>query len=351
MFFRKTNRGRGTIGLLLLAAALTLAACGGNDKGKNGNQTASPAAATTEASPSASAADATPAPSSEAPAATRKFTDALGREVEIPSQPQRIVGHFFGSELAALEAPMVATNFINAAQVLTEEQLQGVADIAGNTLAPDPEKTLSVEPDLIIVPDFLEAGDLESLSQIAPTVVVSYSAETFERLRLLGDIVGKPEAAESWVEAYNAKVDATREKLKGVVAEGETATAFVLYNNKELFIYGTQRLGPTLYDAIGFKRPDKAVALFEGTPDELWKTISMETLPDYAGDRIFFIAPEDTDESKQAYDEMRNSPIWKNLPAVKNGKAYLVAGRWAFNDPMTLSWMLDDAVKVLTGQP
>lgn len=47
------------------------------------------------------------------------------------------------------------------------EQLQGVEDIGGDSLAPNLEKLLSLTSDLIIVPDFPEAKDIGKLSTIA----------------------------------------------------------------------------------------------------------------------------------------------------------------------------------------
>ena len=46
-------------------------------------------------------------------------------------------------------------------------------------------------------------------------------------------------------------------------------------------------------------------------------------------------------------DEVINSN-WKGIPAVKNGKAYVVESRWAFNDPLTLDWLLDEMPKTIS---
>lgn len=277
---------------------------------------------------------------------THTITDALGRQVEVPANPQRIIAHYFASEIVALDAPLVGTNFINAQEILTDEQLQGVEDI-GQDMAPNLEKTLSLNPDLIIVPDFLESPDIEKLSKIAPTVVVSYSAEVFTRLRSLGEIIGKSEQAEEWIKNYTAKAEEMRNQLKSEIKQGETASAFIIYGDKQLYLYGPQRLGPTMYDAFGFKMPPKVAELFANDQD-LWKTISLETFPEYAGDRIFLVSESSDDAAKKELEKVINGPIWKNLPAVKNGKAYIVEDRWGYNDPLTLEWLLDEMAKVLT---
>lgn len=278
----------------------------------------------------------------------RTFTDALGRKVELPANPQRIVAHYYASEMTALAIPMIGTNFQNAKLVLNEEQLSGLEDIGGQETVPNMEKVLSVSPDLIIVPDFIEAKDIEALAKIAPTVAISYSGDIFSRLRTLAEIVGKPALAEGWIQKYEAKAAAKREELKPFLKEGETASAFIVYLDKQLYVYGPQRLGPTMYDALGFVQPPKVAELFESKKDSLWETISLESLPEFTGDRIFLVTKDDSEEAKQAVEEIINGPIWSKIPAVKNGQAYVVDKRWSLNDPLTLDYLLDEMTSLLT---
>ncbi|SCW84564.1 iron complex transport system substrate-binding protein [Paenibacillus tianmuensis] len=42
-----------------------------------------------------------------------------------------------------------------------------------------------------------------------------------------------------------------------------------------------------------------------------------------------------------------NSPVWRNLSEVKNGKAYVVGSQWSFYDPVTLDWLLDEMPKLM----
>lgn len=322
-----------TIFAILWVGSL-LAACGAGseapESGKGGEQNAS-------------------APKEAAPAqpATRVVQDALGREVTIPAKPQRIISHYFPAETAALGASVVGTNFLTANQILTPEQLKGIEDIGGQGVNPSLEKIVSLNPDLILAPDFLEQNAIDALAKIAPTVAVSYTIDAFARLRQLGEIVGKASEAEQWVASYKKKAQQKREQLKPYMKPGETATAFIVHQDRKLYVYGTQRLGSTMYDALGFVRPEKAIKLFESNKEALWQTISAETLPDYAGDRVFIVVNEANPDIKKAADELLASPVWKNLPAVKNGKAYVVGTKWAFYDPLTLDWLLEEMPKLL----
>ncbi len=328
-----------------LLASVLLTACGSNADKQNGNSGANGQADLKEQS-AVQKEETAPSAKPEQDAGVRQYTDANGREVEVPDHPQRIIAHYYAAEVVALEGPLVGTNFINAELVVPEKQLQGVEDI-GQEVAPNLEKVLSLHPDLIIVPNFLESNDVEELSKIAPTVVVDYSSGTFDHLRALGEIIGKSEQAEAWIKAYTAKAAEKRSQLQSVIAPGETASAFVLYQDKQLYLYGPKRLGPTMYDALGFTIPPKVEALFKDDPGALWKAISLETFPEYAGDRIFLVSESGDEAAKKELEEVKNGTIWKNIPAVKNGKAYIVGDRWAFNDPLTLDWLLDEMTDVL----
>nr|WP_246427728.1 ABC transporter substrate-binding protein [Paenibacillus phyllosphaerae] len=324
--------------VLLFLAALVAACSNSNEPASNnaGGQAEQETQASQEASESQNTQE------------TRSYTDAAGRTVELPAHPSRIVAHYFASELVALQAPVIATNYINAKQVLTEEQLSKLEDIGGEGTAPNLEKTISLAPDLILVPNFLEAADIDALSKIAPTVVLDYSAKVFDRLKTIGEITGLSKEADDWIASYNAKAEEKRKKVAPTIEAGETASAFILYQDKTLYIYGPQRLGPTMYDVFGFEKPAKVSEFFADKQDSLWEAISMESLADYAGDRIFLVAPDDTEESKKLIEEMVGGSVWKSLPAVKNNKAYVVSSRWAFNDPLTLDWLIDEMAATLT---
>ncbi|MDI4646425.1 ABC transporter substrate-binding protein [Cohnella hashimotonis] len=327
---------------LMLGSALT--ACGNNGgNAKAGASGASSAAASPSASDSPSAAASTAAASPSAAAATRTYTDAVGRQVEIPVKPEKLVAHYFASEMVALGQPMIGTNYANAKQSLSEAQLSAIEDVGGADLVPNAEKLVALAPDLIVVPDFVEKGDLEQLAKIAPTVAIAYGTDEFARLRTLGDLVGRADAADAWIAAYEDKAAHTRDKLKGAIAEGETATAFILYGDKKLYVYGPARVGVALYDSLGFVMPESVGDLFAGGA-ELWKEISIEKLPDYAGDRILLVQSPGSEDTLQA---LKDSPVWNTLPAVKSGHAYVVPARWGLNDPLTLDWQLDEAAKLL----
>jgi iron complex transport system substrate-binding protein len=331
------RNNKAKLSFLLLALVMLLAACGGNGANGGDNQAANSPEPTVV--PTAAQAE---------EAGPRTFKDARDRVVELPDNPQRIIGHYYASELTALGLPMVGTNYLNAKLILSDEQLASAEDVGGEGIVPNMEKVLSLSPDLILVPDFIEPADIDKLAQIAPTVVISYSSDVFSRLRTIAEIVGQPKLADNWINAYQAKAEQKRNELQPVLKEGETASAFVIHIDKKFYLYGPQRLGPTMYDALGFKTPAKVAELFAAKQDSLWEEISLELLEDYAADRIFLVVNRDNADVSSVLEELEKNPIWANIPAVKNGQAYVVGPRWALNDPLTLDWLLDEMTALIT---
>ena len=131
---------------------------------------------------------------------------------------------------------------------------------------------------------------------------------------------------------------------------GETASAFILYQDKQLYLYSPNYFGQTMHKALGLGVPDNVQKLFSDKPDSLWESVSMELLPDYAADYVFLLVPGDNEDAKKAADDMLASSLRMNLPAVKNGKAFVVDSKWGFTDPMTMNWLLDEMTTTIEGK-
>ncbi|WP_391573271.1 AraC family transcriptional regulator, partial [Cohnella sp.] len=144
------------VSALLLSFILLLSACGTND-----------ALGTTTSQPSPSDAPV----SSEQP--QTKLVQTINGEIEIPTQPKRIVaGEYLGS-LIALGVTPVGTSDHHIKNPYFNQYLKDVENIGdgnGNV-----EKILSLKPDLIIMDDFYPELN-EQMSKIAPTVVIPYAS-------------------------------------------------------------------------------------------------------------------------------------------------------------------------------
>lgn len=110
-------------------------------------------------------------------------------------------------------------------------------------------------------------------------------------------------------------------------------------NGKEIFVFGDQfgRGGSIVYQDLGLKatKLTKEKAIDEGPG---YTSISLEKLPEFAGDYIF-IGPWESSGDDSA---VLNTSIWKNLGAVKNQHVYKIDPvGFYFSDPISLEGQLD----------
>ncbi|MGN7469078.1 ABC transporter substrate-binding protein [Brevibacillus sp. SAFN-007a] len=323
----KKKRLLSLLGLLLLTTILS--ACG---------TPASPAAEHTGSGTSA-----TSSAAAKPEEATRMFTDVQGREVKIPVHPQRVVyvGSNPGDLLAIGVKPVGASLSVIASQVAYPELLQGIEDVG---YPYSQEKVLALNPDLIIFDDWDVKG-LEPLEKIAPTVVTGLddATPTKERVMLIADALGKTEAAEAWFKTYEEKVNATKEKLK---LKGDETAVSLLLLGKEMYIMGNQGLNTTLYGQLGFKPSPGTQKLVD--KNERFVTVSNEVLPDYMGSAIFVLT-DGSDETGALQKQLMDSALWKTIPAVQQGRVYILDSKFNFDDPITLDKLLDEIVQVISG--
>jgi len=273
----------------------------------------------------------------------RVYKDYLNHEVEIPLEPKRVIYHGEGyGDIIALDAQTVGAGFSWITDYAWEKEVHNVEDVG---FPINIEKTLELKPDLIIVATSDEKI-YEQLSKVAPTIVIDTFAPLEQRLTELGDILNKKEEAEKWLSNYKAKADTMWKSLvdEGVLKEHETASVLTYYPGDRLFVMARAGLSQVLYDSNVLKPGDKIQQILdEGTG---FAEISTELLPEYAGDRIFILTPV-PDEAKQSTKEMMESPIWKGLPAVKNGHVYTIDIRKADSDASTREWLLTELPNML----
>jgi len=320
---KKLNRNMLICSLLLLVGIM-LAACGSTNEETKKEETKKEETTTSEST-------------------TRVYKDYLGHEVEIPVNPERVVYHGEGyGDLLALNIKTVGAGFSWITNYAWEDRVKEVEDVG---FPINVEKTLSLKPDLIII-GTSDDKKYSQLSKIAPTIVFDTFAPLNQRLTELGDILNKKEEATQWMDAYTEKADKMWESLVAddIIKPDETASVLTYYPGDRLFVMARAGLSQVLYDSNVLKPGDKIQKILDdGTG---FAEISTELLPEYAGDRIFILTPVD-DEAKQSTKEMMESPIWKNLPAVRNGHVYTIDIEKSDSDASTREWLLSQLPTML----
>lgn len=269
------------------------------------------------------------APVTLAEGETRSFDTAKG-PVEIPANPQKIVSDYYLGEFLAMGVKPIIASPYSLSNPYLSEYVDGIAELNITSSETALEMIIAAEPDLIVT---LSEADYANFSKIAPTVLIPYGAYTPEELfYYIADMVGKKAEAEAYMADFKADAEAVKEEMRGIV--GERTVSFVEVWPSEIYVMGSHfaRGGSILFDIWGLKAPEKVqTAMVEA--DTAYEVISLEVLPEYAGDFIFSGVLAGADSAF-----VNESAVWKNLPAVQNGlvKEYEQVA-FMHSDPITLS--------------
>lgn len=329
---RSTKRKHRLIfSVLLLAMTLLASACGNNKTGNSATETESTALA-----PAASQQP----EAANTPAAFKTVTTING-DIEIPVEPKRIVAEEYLGSLIALDIVPVGAPGLTLENVYFKEALSGVAD-TGTYGKMSPENILALEPDLIISGN---ADSYETLSQIAPTIVVPYGdlKDAHEELTYFGELLGKEQAAKDWLADYDKRIAAAKARVDAVIPADATFS-ILEHTAKTTWAYGDNfgRGGQPVYQALG-RKPPAAVAA--EIMDKQWAEISTEMLHNYAGDYLIVT------DNNQTVEDFKNDPLWGSLPAVKNNHIYVwkEARSWYY-DPLAVLSQTEELADWLTAE-
>ncbi|KHL92120.1 iron(3+)-hydroxamate-binding protein fhuD [Paenibacillus sp. IHB B 3415] len=320
-----------------LALALLLAACG-----QSANNSANNSAAAADGSAASPATSSTAAPAATAGSADSTagvemvtFQDSVG-EVQVPKNPQRIVDTtaFYTGYFLALGVKPVGAMEGAMGNPYLAGMLDGVESLSNDVT---PENILALDPDLIIV--YTGTEGIDKLKEIAPVVQIQYGSKNYkDQMMDFGKLTNKNDEAKAWVDKWEAKIAELKPQVQAAV--GDRTVSILNPYAKGLFVFGHNygRGGEILYGEFGLKAPAEAQkeAIDSGTG---WASISLEKLPDFAGD-IIFTCPwsGDTADPKIVYD----NPLWSGLPAVKAGNVFqLNPDADTYNDPVSLEAQLD----------
>ncbi|PAQ16444.1 ABC transporter substrate-binding protein [Bacillaceae bacterium SAOS 7] len=250
--------------------------------------------------------------------------------VEVPSNPERVVVlSSFAGNVMALDVNLVGVDSWSKMNPKFESKLKDVEEVSDENL----EKIIELNPDLIIGLSSIKNAD--KLKEIAPTVTYTYGKVDYLTQHIeIGKLLNKEKEAQAWVDDFKARAQKAGEDIKAKIGEDATVSVIEKFD-KQLYVFGDNwgRGTEILYQEMKLNMPDKVkeMALKDG-----YYALSLEVLPEFAGDYVVLSKNSDADNSFQETD------TYKNIPAVKNNQLFEVnAKEFYFNDPLTLDLQLD----------
>ena len=242
-------------------------------------------------------------------------TDALGREVTIEAEPQRIVSGYYiatsmlmalgktdclvGIEAKAAQRPIYA---------LAAPQLLELPNV-GTAKNFDLEGCAALEPELVVLPAKLR--DVVPALEALGIPVIAINPESFaqmgETVALLGKATGAGARAQALIEDMTDKL----KKLETLLADANRPTVYLAGNSSYLSTAGAKMAQNAL---IGMAGGENVAGALE---DSYWATVSYEQLLAWDPD-VIVIVPE-ADYTKE---ELMADAQLSGLRAVREGRVY-----------------------------
>ncbi|WNI25052.1 iron-siderophore ABC transporter substrate-binding protein [Streptomyces sp. ITFR-16] len=313
------RRGTAAVGLAVVAA-LSLSACGSDDGGTAGSGGAGDgsgkkAAVATGGKDFGDAAQKTAAYGTDAPAGQfpRTLTHAMGT-TELKAAPKRVVvldvGEFDNVVSLGVKPVGYAPSEGDAAIPSYLKKDAGDPKNVGTINNLNLEAIAGLKPDLILGSQLRAADKYDELSKIAPTVFSIRPGFTWKENYLLNaaalDRTAKAKAALGAYEA-NAK------KLGEDIGPEKPTVSMVRYLPDRIRLYAKASFIGTILQDVGLPRPENQQI------NDLAAEISPERIDEADADWIFTGVYGDVKATER--DTAQANPLWKNLKAVKEGRA------------------------------
>ena len=292
-------------------------------------------------------------------AQTHPFTDDLGRVVQVPDHPKRIVSmHDLDITIPLIElgVPPVASHgrtrpdgshYLRSSAMLTgvdfdnsDIQFIGTADI-------DLEAVAAAKPDLIITEPNRNVP-IEQLAKIAPTVSIDHLLGSAPRIYgKLAELTGSQARLALLERRYQTQI----EQLKQTIDTNKITVSVIQANNGKITVHHSYHsLGRVLRDA-GFRFPP----MIEGIPDGQRIDVSAEQLPELDADFLFATWRSDTGGKPQ--DELNDMekvmPGWCDFMRACRTGHYILLPRDEVisNSYASLNLLVAEVQSQIAGRP
>lgn len=266
------------------------------------------------------------------------FTDAMGNEVTVPENPQRVIGSYLEDYLVALGVTPVAQWTVgnDSDQAYLQDKL---ADVPRINYDLPYEDVLSFEPDLLLMDSssMVEGDKYEQYSKIAPTYVVTNGEDVTwrERLTDIAKVLHKEEQVAQVEADYDDLVATTKEAYADQI-KGKSIAVLWVVNNSVFMVSETKSSGQLLYHELGFEVPTLVSEISESATAD-WSAVSLEKLAELDADYLILV---NSDKGADFFSEQ----VWQNLDAVKNNHLWEFGpeSSWLYNGPIAYTKMIED---------
>jgi iron complex transport system substrate-binding protein len=259
---------------------------------------------------------------------TRTITDATGQQVEIPTDPQRVITLSEQDLDAALALDVKPIASVNGRGQSTfpmylNERTAGIESV-GSFTEPSIEKIVTLKPDLILIGGIFPRieGLLPQLREIAP-VVVTYKLEDDWKTAFKGTAaaLSRETQADTFLSAYDQEV---QEMQAAFGSNARQEVSIIRWSPEGPAIMAPESFSRLVAADLGLKRPEAQQSIIIQPGHLHTEPLSLEQLNQIDADWVFIgtLNPEGV----TALDSARQSPLFQQLNAAKNNRVVDVDG-------------------------
>jgi iron complex transport system substrate-binding protein len=265
---------------------------------------------------------------------SREITDGFGREVPVPERAERVVGVGPGAlrqvaYLAATDRVVgveeADASILSAPYNLAYPELHAnrVIGAAGPNAGGNSEELLAVDPDVILY--YGDSSRAESLQSQTDTPVVGLEIvdfvdrearkTMFDTWRLLGDVLGETDRAETLIAFVSETIEDLRTRTDGIAA-GERNRAYVgaiSYKGAHGIATTRKRFAPFRWTSV----ENVAAGIDTDAPSV---QVSDEQLLEWDPGTVFLSASN----LGRAREDAASSPEYDSIRAVETGEMYSI---------------------------
>lgn len=246
------------------------------------------------------------------------IVDDLGREIELPHVPERIVAlsPSFLEPLGVLDANLIGRPSSKSGSLSKYANIEEVGAVYHINI----EKVVSLQPDLVIAYQGMHEKFLPILeANEIPVLVVRMKTyqEVLDKIALFAKITGQLDQGTQLIEKIRSEVQSTFEKLpqdqKSVVILHSTA--------KSVTVELEQSIAGSVAKMLHLRNIAAGSIPLEGQLDSA--PYSLERLVENDPDLIFVVTMGELEAiKKRMTEDVTGSPAWNSLRAVQNGQIY-----------------------------
>lgn len=248
---------------------------------------------------------------------TVKFVDAMGDEITLDKNPQKVICLYNSYLDLWYEAQGEVIGRIKTKGAVPEEAKD--VEIVGTMSQPNAEKILSMQPDLVILTPSMK-GQKEIIPILKdnkiPYLAVEY--ETFDEYMYIMRIFTALTNAE---EAYNEKGIKIEKEINEIMSkiptEGNPSVLLMFASTKSVKVKLTNSTVGAMLDDLKANN----IAYDAKLTEEKMEIFSMEKIIERNPDYILVQTMGDVEKIKdKLIKDVESNPAWKSLTAVKEGR-------------------------------